>query len=268
MTFMAEGHGRYTTILAEREGGVLTLTLNRPEVLNAFNRTMTSELLDALRRAERDPGVRCVVITGAGRAFSAGEDLKSRQEGGEKSFIASLRERYNPLIWKIRTMEKPVLAAVNGVAAGAGLGLALACDLRLASEQARFGQVFVKVGLAPDSGTSLFLLQLVGPARAAEMAFFGDLVPAGEALRMGLVNRVVPHEELAEATRQWAQRLAAGATRAIGLAKRAFNFAAGARLAEVLEYEAYLQEIAGHTADHAEGVQAFLEKREPRFQGR
>ncbi|WPD18883.1 enoyl-CoA hydratase/isomerase family protein [Thermaerobacter composti] len=268
MADMASGDGRYTTILAAREGGVLTLTLNRPEVLNAFNRTMTSELLDALRQAERDPEVRCVVITGAGRAFSAGEDLKSRQEGGERSFIASLRERYNPLILRLRTMEKPVIAAVNGVAAGAGLGLALACDLRIASEQARFGQVFVKVGLAPDSGTSLFLLQLVGLGKALEMAFFGDLVPADEALRLGLVNRVVPHEELAAATREWAQRLAAGATRAMGLAKRAFNFAAGAALAQVLEYEAYLQEIAGHTEDHREGVRAFLEKREPRFQGR
>ena len=265
---MANGEGPYTTILAERDGGVLTVTLNRPEVLNAFNRTMTDELLDVLRRAERDPEVRCVVLTGAGRAFSAGEDLKGRQEGGEKSFIASLRERYNPLILKVRTMEKPVLAAVNGVAAGAGLGLALACDLRIASDQARFGQVFVRVGLAPDSGTSLFLLQLVGLGKALEMAFFGDLVPADEALRIGLVNRVVPHDELAAATREWAQRLAAGATRAMGLAKRAFNFAAGAALAEVLEYEAYLQEIAGHTADHAEGVRAFLEKREPRFQGR
>ena len=260
--------GEYTTLRVEREGGVLTLTLNRPEVLNAFNRVMTSELQAALREAERDPEVRCLVLTGAGRAFSAGEDLKSRQEGGEKSFIESLRQRYNPIIDKLRHMEKPVIAAVNGVAAGAGLGLALACDLRIASDQARFGQVFVKVGLAPDSGTSLLLLQLVGLGKALEMTFFGDLVPADEALRIGLVNRVVPHEQLAAATREWAQRLAAAPTRAIGLAKRAFNFAARAALREVLDYEAYLQEIAGQTADHAEGVRAFLEKREPRFQGR
>ena len=199
--------GEYTTLRVEREGGVLTLTLNRPEVLNAFNRVMTSELQAALREAERDPEVRCLVLTGAGRAFSAGEDLKSRQEGGEKSFIESLRQRYNPIIDKLRHMEKPVIAAVNGVAAGAGLGLALACDLRIASDQARFGQVFVKVGLAPDSGTSLLLLQLVGLGKALEMTFFGDLVPADEALRIGLVNRVVPHEQLAAATREWAQRL-------------------------------------------------------------
>jgi len=260
--------GEYTTLLVEREGGVLTITLNRPDVLNAFNNTMTSELQDALRKAERDPEVRCLVLTGAGRAFSAGEDLKSRQAGGDKSFIESLRNRYNPIIAKLRTMEKPVIAAVNGVAAGAGLGLALACDLRIASDQARFGQVFVRVGLAPDSGTSFLLLQLVGLGKALEMAFFGDLVAAEEALRIGLVNRVVPHDQLLATTREWARRLAAGPTRAMGLAKRAFNFAAAATLQQVLDYEAYLQEIAGHTADHAEGVRAFLEKREPRFQGR
>ena len=261
----------YETILYTLEEGVLTITLNRPEVLNAFNRKMTDEIQDALKKAERDPAVRCIVFTGAGRAFSSGEDLKARMaegDGGGGGFGVTLRERYNPIILKIRNIEKPVLASVNGVAAGAGCSLALACDMRIASDKARFIEVFVRVGLVPDSGSCFFLPRLVGLGKALEMAFLGDEVSAEEAARIGLVNRVVPAEELEEATHELALRLAKGPTRAIGLAKRAINRALSMDLEQVLEYEMYAQEIAGASEDHREGIAAFLEKRPPVFRGR
>lgn len=258
----------YETILYALDEGVLTITLNRPDSLNAFNSKMTTEIQDALKRAERDPDVRCIVFTGAGRAFSSGEDLKARQAEGTTGFGATLRERYNPIILKLRSIEKPVIASVNGVAAGAGCSLALACDLRIASEKASFIEAFVRVGLVPDSGASFFLPRLVGLGKALEMAITGDAVDAGEAYRIGLVNRVVPPEELDSATRELAGRLARGATKAIGLAKRAMNRATEGALLDILDYEVYAQETAGASADHKEGLAAFLEKRQANFTGK
>lgn len=258
----------YATIRYELDDGVLTLTLNRPDVLNALNRAMTTEIADALKIAERDPNVRCIVLTGAGRAFSSGEDLKARTAEKNSDFGATLKERYNPIILKMRTMDKPVLGSINGVAAGAGCSLALACDMRIASEKARFIEVFVRVGLVPDSGSSYFLPRLVGLARAFEMAFLGDDVGADEALRIGLVNRVVSVEDLEQATRDLAKRLAQGPTKAIGLAKRAINNALHMDLEALLEYEVHAQVIAGASDDHKEGIAAFNEKRQARFTGR
>lgn len=258
----------YETILREVEEGVLTITLNRPDALNAFNRKMTDELQDAFKKAERDSEVRCIVLTGAGRAFSSGEDLKSRSAEGDSDFGSTLRQRYNPLVLKMRNIEKPVLGSINGVAAGAGCSIALACDLRIASDRARFIEVFVRVGLVPDSGSSFFLPRLVGLGRALEMAFLGDEMGADEALRTGLVNRVVPADELGAATHELALRLAKAPTKAIGLAKRAINRALTMDLDQALEYEVYGQEAAGASDDHKEGIAAFLEKRAPNFTGR
>jgi 2-(1,2-epoxy-1,2-dihydrophenyl)acetyl-CoA isomerase len=257
----------YETILYILEDGVLTVTLNRPDVLNAFNSKMGAELLDALKKAERDTAVRCIVLTGAGRAFSSGEDLKARQAEGITDFGSTLRDRYNPIILKMRNVEKPVLGSINGVAAGAGCSIALACDLRIASEKASFIEAFVRVGLVPDSGSSFFLPRLVGLGRALEIAFLGDAVSAEEALRLGLVNKAVPAEELESTTRELASRLAKSPTKAIGLAKRAMNRALTMDLEQLLDYEVYAQEIAGGTEDHREGIAAFLEKRQANFTG-
>lgn len=258
----------YETILYGLDEGVLTITLNRPDVLNAFNRKMTDEIQDALKKAERDSTVRCIVFIGAGRAFSSGEDLKARTAEGNSDFGSTLRDRYNPIVLKMRNIEKPVLGSINGVAAGAGCSLALACDMRIASEKARFIEVFVRVGLVPDSGSTFFLPRLVGLGKALEMAFLGDEVGAEEALRLGLVNRVVPPEELESATRELALRLAKGPTKAIGLAKRAMNRALHMDLEQILDYEVYAQETAGASSDHKEGLAAFSEKRPPNFAGK
>lgn len=258
----------YETILYTLDAGVLTIALNRPDVLNAFNRRMTDEIQSALKQAERDPDVRCIVFTGTGRAFSSGEDLKARSAEGESDFGSTLRERYNPIVLKMRNIEKPVLGSINGVAAGAGCSLALACDMRIASDKARFIEVFVRVGLVPDSGSSFFLPRLVGLGKALEMAFLGDEVGAEEALQLGLVNRVVPADQLESATHELALRLAKGPTKAIGLAKRAMNRALHMDLEQILDYEVHAQEAAGASDDHKEGIAAFLEKRTPEFRGR
>lgn len=255
------------TIIYEKQDGVATITLNRPQALNAFLPQMNRELLDALKDGEHDQTIRCFMITGAGRAFSAGQDLKGRTPDQKGSLGASLREKYNPLIRQIRQTEKIVLAAVNGVAAGAGCNLALACDLRIASEEAKFIQAFVRVGLAPDSGGSFILPRLVGFSKAMELLLLGEPVDAREAQRIGLVAKVVPAAEFAQAAKEMAQKLARS-PRSIGLIKRAVNHAMLAELDSQLEYEAYLQEIAGRSADYDEGVRAFLEKRPPMFTGK
>jgi 2-(1,2-epoxy-1,2-dihydrophenyl)acetyl-CoA isomerase len=257
----------YETILTTQVEGVLTITLNRPEVLNAFNSVMGRELLDALKKAERDPSARCLVLTGAGRAFSSGEDLKARQAEGTVGFGATLRDRYNPIILKMRNIEKPVIGSINGVAAGAGCSIALACDIRIASDKASFIEAFVRIGLVPDSGSAYFLPRLVGLGKALEIAFTGDAIGGEDAVRIGLINKLVPAEELESATRDFARRLAKGPTRAIGLAKRTFNKALSMDLEEALEYEVFAQETAGGTADYQEGVAAFLEKRAPNYTG-
>jgi 2-(1,2-epoxy-1,2-dihydrophenyl)acetyl-CoA isomerase len=257
----------YETIIYQKENGLSVITLNRPQSLNAFVPQMNQEVLDALKDGERDKEVRCLMITGAGRAFCAGQDLKGRTPEQKGSLGASLREKYNPVIRQIRQMETIVIAAVNGVAAGAGCNLALACDLRVASAEARFIQSFVRVGLAPDSGGSFILPRLVGLSKAMELLLLGDALDAKEAQRIGLVARVFPAAEFAGSARAIGEQVAK-APRGIGLIKRAVNHANLANLESDLEYEACLQEIAGRSSDYDEGVRAFLEKRAPVFTGK
>jgi 2-(1,2-epoxy-1,2-dihydrophenyl)acetyl-CoA isomerase len=256
----------YETIKVETSDGVATITLSRPESLNALNATMRGELLAAVKAAGRDEAVRAVVITGEGRGFCSGADL--RGGGGEREFRRVLTDEYNPLITALRELPKPAIAAVNGVAAGAGMALALACDLVHSADDARFILAFGRIGLVPDSGLTRTLVRALGRHRAAALIFGGEPLPAADALAAGLVNVVVPNSELASTVRAAAIQLAAAPTRAIGLAKRAINHAEDALLAESLAMEAALQELAGRTQDHAEGIAAFGEKREPRFIGR
>ncbi len=255
-------------LLSEQSGAVLTLTLNRPKA-NAFDLTLIDALLDALRRAEVEASVRCVLLTGAGRVFSAGQDVTAFAAAeGRVSFRRHLERTYNRLILRLRRLEKPIVAAINGAVAGAGLGIALATDVRIAARSARFVFGFTGIGLTADSATSLILPSLIGLGRASEMAFTNAPLSAEQALAYGLVNRVVDDEKLMAEAGDLASSIAAGPTRALGLTKRAFNRALLAELESTLDYEAHLQEVAGGTEDHAEGVKAFLEKREPKFQGK
>ena len=256
----------YESIEVTSADGVATITLNRPDSLNALNATMRRELLAALKATSRDDAIRTVVVTGAGRGFCSGADL--RGGAGERSFRAVLTTEYNPLIRAIRELPLPIIAAVNGVAAGAGVSLALACDLVYAAEDARFILAFARIGLVPDSGAIHALVRALGRHRAAQLAFTGDPLAANDAAASGLINGVVAGAELLSRVGEVARRLAAGPTRAIGLTKRLINQADGEGFAEALALEAGLQELAGRTEDHAEGVAAFSEKREPRFAGR
>ncbi len=259
----------YSTILYDLADGVATLTFNRPEVRNAFNEVMAEEVQSALKSAERDAAVRCVMITGAGQGFCAGQDLVAlRDRGGEVSFREHLQKTYHPIVTKLRSIEKPVIAAINGAAAGAGWGMALACDIRYASDTAKFRLAFSGIGLAPDSGTSFFLPRMIGLGRALELAYTNDVLDAHSALALGLVNKVFPSDQLMPATWELARRLAKAPTQGLGLTKRAMNYALSANLDEALDYETHLQEIAGRTIDHQEGVRAFLEKRAPHFIGK
>ena len=257
----------YETLLTETRDGVRVITLNRPDVLNAINAQIGEDLLGALREAEQAADVRCLLLTGAGRAFCAGADLRDFTPG-EASLGDLLRTRYNRIALRLRTMEKPVIAAVNGVAAGAGANLALAADLRIVSDHASFIEVFARVGLIPDSGGTWLLPRLVGVGRALELMFFAEPVDAAAAERLGIANRVVPHDDLMARAMEWAGRLAQGPTRAYGLIKRGVEHNLGVSFREGLEYEAFLQEIAGRTEDHREGVAAFLAKRPPTYSGR
>lgn len=254
------------------EGGVAVVLLDRPDVLNAFDDTMGAEMLAAVQKAVADDGVRCMVVTGAGRAFCSGEDLgalSAQYERGEVPELGrTLVDRYNPLIRAIRSAPKPVVAAVNGVAAGAGASLAFACDFRIASEHAKFLLAFIKVGLVPDSGAVWFLTKLIGGARAWELAATGRPVGAEEALALGLVTEVVPAEAFEERWRTLAQELASGPTRAFALTKQLVDAATEHSLDEQLDLEVKAQTEAGRTADHLEGVQAFFAKRRPEFRGR
>lgn len=258
-------------LLTEKRGKVGIITLNRPDKLNAFNDELTFRLQDALKEMEKDTSVRCLVLTGSGRGFCSGQDLQSRsvsQEMGERPSLGdSIRRRYNPIIIRLRRMEKPVVAAVNGVAAGAGASLAFACDFRIVSQKASFIQSFTRVGLVPDSGSTFLLPRLIGATRAFELMLTADKLSADDAMALNLVNEVVPEDSVMEKAMNLAERLASGPTKAFGLTKRAFNKALFDDLEELLEYEACLQEIAGRSDDFQEGVKAFVEKREPAYTG-
>jgi 2-(1,2-epoxy-1,2-dihydrophenyl)acetyl-CoA isomerase len=255
----------------ESSGGVVVLTMDRPDVLNAFDDELGTALLEAVEAASADSAVRCIVITGAGRAFSAGEDLgalSGSYERGEAPPLGDvLVRRYNPLIRVLRAAPKPVVAALNGAAAGAGASLALACDFRIATEHAKVSLAFVKVGLVPDSGAIWFLTKMVGAAKAFEISALGDPISADECLRLGLVSEVVPAHSFQDRWREFAAELASGPTRAYALTKALANRAAERSLDEELDDEVRAQTEAGSTKDHLEGVNAFLEKRHPSFGG-
>ncbi len=252
----------------ENDGGVATITLNRPEVYNAFNDGLTYELQDALKQANRDETVRVVVITGEGKAFCSGQDLKASSAQEKRSFIDSLHKRYNPIIRAMRNMPKPIIARLNGVAAGAGCSLALACDIIVAAEESMLVEVFVNIGLVLDSGSSYFLPRLVGSAKAFELSTMGSRIKGQEAFKIGLVNKVVPLAELDEAVKTYTDFYAIAPTKAIGMMKKMLNRAGNSTLDDMLDYEAYCQEIAGSTEDYKEGVNAFLEKRKAQFKGK
>jgi 2-(1,2-epoxy-1,2-dihydrophenyl)acetyl-CoA isomerase len=261
----------YDTIIVEKKNQITRITLNRPQALNALNDQMGEEFYAALKEAEKDPETRCLIITGAGRAFSSGEDvsgLNERYAGGSHPPLGDhLRKKYHPIIMRIRNMEKPIIARINGIAAGSGASIALACDIRIASDEAGLKQAFVGVGLVPDSGSSYFLTRAIGPGRALELIMTGRTVSAKEAETLGLVNKTVPSADLDKTVDDLATKLAAGPTRALGLSKRVVNQVGRLELSEALEYEAQNQDIAGKTKDHLEAVSAFLEKRQPKFTG-
>lgn len=258
----------FQTLLYSIDNGTLTITLNRPESYNSFNEQMKKELNDALKEADKDAAVRCIVLRGAGeKAFCSGQDLKEHR-GSKRSLKDSLDKSYNPIIRKIRSIEKPVVAMINGVAAGAGCSLALACDMRVMASDAYMMQAFVNIGLVPDTGAHWFLPRLAGMTRAFEYAATGRKIPADECLQAGLVNRVVKGTELEATVVELASSLAQAPTRAIGLMKRAFNKALHSDLDSLLDYEAVIQQVASETDDHREGIQAFIEKRKPVFKGK
>lgn len=251
----------------ELRGGLMIIRLNRPEKFNAFNRDMALQLQEALQQADKDVAVRGVMITGNGKAFSAGQDLGEVTGNNPMPFTKILKEHYNPIITLIRNLQKPVVAAVNGVAAGAGANIALCCDIVLASSNASFIQAFSKIGLIPDSGGTFFLPRLVGFQRASALALLGDKLNAEDAERMGLIYRVYDAAIFEKEAELLAQRLCAMPTRALALAKQALNNSAVNNLEQQLILEDELQLMASQTSDYREGVNAFLEKREPVFTG-
>lgn len=258
----------YQNILYEVKNGIATLTLNRPEVYNAINDEISFEIQDALKLATRDEEVRVLVLTGSGKAFCSGQDLKDIAGNDDRNLSESLHKRYNPIIRAIRQMPKPVICRLNGVAAGAGCSFALACDMIIASENASLIEVFVHVGLVLDSGSSYFLPRLVGFAKAFELATIGNKMTANEAFDMMIINEVVPETELDEAISKMTAYYASAPTKAIGMMKKMLNKSFHSDLDTMLEYEAYCQEIAGKSEDYKEGVAAFNEKRKPVFKGK
>ncbi|MCS6789501.1 MAG: enoyl-CoA hydratase-related protein [Bacteroidia bacterium] len=256
----------YETILYEVKESIGYLTLNRPDRYNAFNEKMSAELLQALREVRRDKAVRCVVLKGAGKAFCSGQDLKDIV-GVKRSLGESVEKRYNPMVQALHELEKPVIACVNGVAAGAGAGLALACDYVIAARSASFVIAFVNVGLSLDTATSFHLVRTIGLKRAFALATLGERINAEQALAWGMINEVVEDDKLAEATHALALRYAAQAPRALALIKKLLLRSFERGYEEALRYEYFYQEVAGRTQDYQEGVQAFVEKRKPVFKG-
>jgi 2-(1,2-epoxy-1,2-dihydrophenyl)acetyl-CoA isomerase len=257
----------YECIKLEISEGIATLTLNRPDVFNAFNEQQSFDVLDALKQVAKNKDVRVLILTGAGKAFCSGQDLKSISGTKNRSLSESLYKRYNPMIKAMRNLPIPIICKLNGVAAGAGCSLALASDLIVASENASLIEVFVNVGLVLDSGSSYFLPRLVGSARAFELATLGSKVSAKQAAEWGMINKVVAAEELDNEVNVLAQHYAKSPTKAIALMKKMLNKSFNSTLDEMLEYEAYCQEIAGRSNDYKEGVEAFNQKRKPNFIG-
>jgi len=258
----------YDTILQAEKAGLVSITLNRPGVLNALNDTMAAELLDALDRAAGNPAVRAVLLTGAGRGFLAGQDLNSVADMRAAGSLSDhLDATWNPLVRRLWTLEKPVVAAVNGPAVGAGCAVALACDIVLASEQAVFVAAFSKLGFIPDAGLTWLLPRLVGMPRALEIIYLGDPINAGRALQLGLTNEVLPPDTLVPQATELALRLAEGPTTAYGAAKRVMHAGLTLNLDEAMALEGSVQDLVGATADNREGLTAFFEKRTPYFQG-
>lgn len=257
----------YKNLLYNVENNIATITLNRPDVFNAFNDMQSYELQDALKQVKRDNDVRVVILTGAGKAFCSGQDLKAIAGGQNRSLSDSLHKRYNPIIKAMRNLPKPIICRLNGVAAGAGCSLALACDFIVASEKSSLIEVFVNVGLVLDSGSSYFLPRVVGSQRAFEMATMASKITALEAHNLGIANRICSAEDLDETVIEIAEYYAKAPTKAIGMMKKMLNKSSHSDLDTMLEYEAYCQEIAGNSSDYKEGVSAFNEKRKANFTG-
>lgn len=257
----------YKTILSEQKENILIISLNRPDVYNAFNSDMLSELHEAFKKAGEDENIRCVILTGTGKAFCSGQDLKDFNDK-KLTFKEALEQKYNPLIKSIAYLPKPVICALNGVAAGAGISLALACDYRIAAESATLTEVFINVGLVPDSGSSYFLPRIVGYAKAFEMCATGDKVTAAEAKEIGLVNKVVSGKLLMKSAEAAAGNFASRPTKAIGMIKDLLNRSFESSLDEMLTLEGDHQETAGNSEDFREGIASFLEKRKPVFKGK
>jgi len=257
----------FQTILFSNVNGVAEITLNRPDVFNAFNEQLSQDVNDALKAVAKDKTVRVLVISGAGKAFCSGQDLKDIASKKDRSLSESLYKRYNPMIKAIRNLSVPVICKLNGVAAGAGCSLALACDFIVASENASLIEVFVNVGLVLDSGSSYFLPRVLGSAKAFELATMGTKVSAQQAFDWGMINRVVKQDELDVEVEKFTLYYATAPTKAIGLMKKMLQKSYTSSLDEMLEYEAFCQEIAGKSNDYKEGVLAFNEKRRPSFNG-
>lgn len=263
---MAEARTEAAVVGYQVENGVAWIRLKRPEALNAVNGELRRGLVEAVKRAERDDAAKVVVVTGEGRAFCAGADVREFNDG--RGAVPEISGDYDFLLTRLRSMPKPTIAALNGVAAGIGASLALVCDLRYAAPQASFIEAFVKIGLTVDGGASWLLPRLIGSGRALEMCYTGEPLGAEEAARLGLVNRVLPSDELEPFVRELAERLAAGPSRALGAIKRSVEHAAHSSLEDAMEFEFLLQDVQMQTEDFREGVKAFVEKRPARFQGR
>lgn len=256
-----------TCVLYEKIGSTAHVTLNRPDVFNAFNDEQSYELQSVFKDIKRDKEIRVVVLTGAGKAFCSGQDLKAIANSKNRSLSDSLYKRYNPIIKAMRELPKPIICKLNGVAAGAGASLALACDFIVAHEKASLIEVFVNVGLVPDSGSSYFLPKAISPARAFEMATMAPKIKAQQALEWGLINRICNDENFDSAISEIAEYYSKAPTKSIGMIKKMLNKAQHSDLDTMLQYEAFCQEIAGKSADYKEGVAAFNEKRKPNFKG-